>query len=406
MNVGTMLNRTYENAKLQELKDEQDRITYMKDRVFNSIGIFSKYTKIKLIILIVIAIIGLVLLKKYVIKNRLSTFMFITFSIFYFYYILLFGIAILSKRNPYNRIFTQQVNYLNSDNPVYNKIENSIPEISYPSSYFLERHDNPFDYINIHFDNHIYSNISYNSSLYKYKNSSSEKYKKYTEDEKLIEGYIKDEKEYLNNLTPLQKEVVISYQNTTSYPIFTKFLNKTKQLLNPNAAALEYPNFQFIYDMDPSIFDSNDLRVIMNKISKMLNDIIVKAPKTPTDLLVFRGTKDPYFMDQLTKEGDDYIYTNHSVMSTTFNFWVMTVENSPYMAADCCISIIHIPKGTTGVYLNKFGGIEANLAEFLLPIGSKLRLRGFTKNYIHGKNAYEWDYIPPTSTEYVELYKY
>jgi hypothetical protein len=66
--------------------------------------------------------------------------------------------------------------------------------------------------------------------------------------------------------------------------------------------------FYDLYDINPTMFKSKtSLRIIMNDLSKKLNDIILNTPSLPDDIVVYRGTQDPYMMNELVKEGNNYV---------------------------------------------------------------------------------------------------
>jgi hypothetical protein len=409
--------------EVQLTEKQQAKLNLSNSIIFKSI-------RIRLILTIVITILLLTLLKLFIIKQKVTTKVYTFLSIIITLIIYFVSFRYFIKHTPFNRIFMQEVKYLKPKDDMYIQINLSgVPNIKSDPDYYSKIFNPEFNKFNLNanlithinllleisVDNEFRDIDSINKNRANLKpdvvnrlDVIMQMIEQYKLNKTLINQFIINQETYLNSLTSLQREIIFSYQNAITYPVFTKFLNKNKYLINTDSSINEYPHFEFVYNEDPSIFESNDVRIIMNNIAKQLNDIIVKAPPTPVDLHVYRGTKDPYFLSQLSKEGDDYYFTNKSVMSTTFNFGIMSAPtiSTQYLSNNCCISIINIPKGTVGLYLDNYNDVGRELAEFLLPIGSKLKLVGYTKNYKFGRDTFEWNYIPPDSTEYVELYKY
>lgn len=112
-----------------------------------------------------------------------------------------------------------------------------------------------------------------------------------------------------------------------------------------------------------------------------LNNIINKAPRSTKDTIVYRGAE---AMDEKWKrlnKGDDLLFTQKGLISTSFNKDValdFIEDDSP-----CCLLVLRLPKNTKGLYISSqsaFSDLDED--ELLLPHGSRFRVsRRMTKQY-------------------------
>jgi len=168
----------------------------------------------------------------------------------------------------------------------------------------------------------------------------------------------------------------------------------------------------------------------MNYFSTLLNKVIYGAPRLPISLSVFRGSKDPYFLKELTlDENNVYTYKINTFLSTSLMPNIAAGLNQQFLdyRKQCCMSIINLPKDIHALfkYSSNSGlfGMPLEELEILLPPGGELKLVGYTPKYTEYEvgfddddnvfdttpeiDTYVWDYIPPKTDDYtIELYRY
>jgi len=245
-------------------------------------------------------------------------------------------------------------------------------------------------------------------------------------DKKLLENYFYDQKVYMNNMSERDK-ILLSTYTGHGYSLYNRFLRQEEDIVNGNIVPLEN-----LYRNDTSLFDIENPRKTMNNLSKELNQLILDAPSLPVQLTTFRGSVDPYYFNELevvtNERGEtEYIYTSPSFLSTALGLGRNTSLQSEFLNKDqtCCLSIIYLPKDTKGLYI-----YDNNETELLLPLYSRLKYLGEKQmsidelqNFINYQSlqypdlknilnrsstmtVYEWEYLPPISDTYVELYRY
>lgn len=108
----------------------------------------------------------------------------------------------------------------------------------------------------------------------------------------------------------------------------------------------------------------------MKNYATHLNNIIRKAPTSTKKTKVYRGAE---AMEQKWKNlesGDELLFTQKGLISTTFDINVALefIEED----SDCCLLILNLPKGTSGLYISSSSAFsELDEDELLLPHGSK-----------------------------------
>ncbi len=249
------------------------------------------------------------------------------------------------------------------------------------------------------------------------------------EEKKLVERFFYDQKNYLKNMSPVNKNIINTYIQE-AYTLYNRFLRKEKDIVDRNFTSDN--TLKDLYKLDKTLFDITNPRKTMNNLSKNLNQIILNAPKLPIQLATFRASVDPYYFNNLeavTNENGqtEYIYTSPGFLSTAFGLYRTTTFQPHFLNRDqtCCLSVIYLPKGTRGLYL--YNNYET---EFLLPLNSRLQYLGekqmtidelqtLTKyqslqypelsqvlNRSKTMTVYEWLYLPPLTDEYIELYRF
>jgi hypothetical protein len=245
------------------------------------------------------------------------------------------------------------------------------------------------------------------------------------EDLNKIKKYFEDQDIYINQLDE-EKETALNLYLDSTYPIFKNFLLKR---INP---IYEYPD---MLERAKNRFnlirkELKDPRLIMNKVSSILNQVIYNAPKLPIPLTVFRGTSsDPNFLQELRMDKNgNYIYDIKSFMSTSILHNVPAGLNHYFINLEtkCCMWIIYLPANIKALYIqkNELAPGAGEEFEMLLPVGGKLKLLEATKKYTKYDIAtddldkdvrlftpkidtYIWEYIPPDSNDYnIELFYY
>jgi hypothetical protein len=104
-----------------------------------------------------------------------------------------------------------------------------------------------------------------------------------------------------------------------------------------------------------------------------LNNIINKAPRSTTDTTVYRGAEAMEDKWKSMNKGDDLLFTQKGLISTSFNKQValdFIEDDSP-----CCLLVLRLPQNTKGLYISlesAFGDLEED--ELLLPHGSRFRI--------------------------------
>lgn len=100
------------------------------------------------------------------------------------------------------------------------------------------------------------------------------------------------------------------------------------------------------------------------QLGNILNEIIINAPKVPTDIIVFRGTRDKYFM----KEN---IYKNNLIKLDTFVSTSLNIVSALKFInkKEGCLNIISLKKGDKGLMMFIMGETE-----ILLPKNLELTL--------------------------------
>ncbi len=248
-------------------------------------------------------------------------------------------------------------------------------------------------------------------------------------DKKLLENYFYDQKVYMKNMSERNKLLLKTYIQE-AYTLYNRFLRQEKDIVDGNFTS-DY-TLKNLYKNDTSLFNLENPRKTMNNLSKELNQLILNAPRLPISLTTFRASTDPYYFNELeavtNEKGEtEYIYTSTGFLSTAIGFYRTTTLQTHFMNREqtCCISIIYLPKDTRGLYI-----YNNNETELLLPLYSRLKYLGEKQmtidelqkfinyqslQYPDLKNilnrsptitVYEWEYMPPVSDTYVELYRY
>ncbi len=242
-----------------------------------------------------------------------------------------------------------------------------------------------------------------------------------------IKEYIKEQDEYVKNLPENEKLMLQAYVSS-DYQVFNKFLSKRKPILNSILA--NGLDFEKIRKSDSKIINEMNPRILMNYFSTLLNKVIYGAPRLPISLSVFRGSKDPYFLKELTlDENNVYTYKINTFLSTSLMPNIAAGLNQQFLdyRTQCCMSIINLPKDIHALfkYSSNSGlfGMPLEELEILLPPGGELKLVGYTPKYTEYEvgfddddnvfdttpeiDTYVWDYIPPKNDDYtIELYRY
>ena len=259
------------------------------------------------------------------------------------------------------------------------------------------------------------------------KQSEYNRYKDYNKEEILelindyknkpfIKDYLNEQKKYISSLDNFDKKLMEIYKGQ-NFLFFTSFLNK----LPITDDLIVMDEFYDLYDINPTMFKSKtSLRIIMNDLSKKLNDIILNTPSLPDDIVVYRGTQDPYMMNELVKEGNNYVYNIKSFLSTSmienvaskYYFLNTYYVNGP---PTCCMNIIKLPKGIKAFYMYIGSKYKKSEQELILPIGGKLKLVSYLSSFKKFKtdssklttnklDTYIWEYMsPPKNYVYKEL---
>jgi hypothetical protein len=307
-------------------------------------------------------------------------------------------------KNDIIYILNQPIKYKDNSIPIYSSFdETKIPPIKNTfdqlrSPYFKINKDNKFEFI---------------------EDENSDNLNK-------IKTYFIQQDKYLNSLDGEQKAAVELYLDET-YKQFKNFLLKRQ---NP------IYDFTTMRDSKKNRFnlirkDLNDPRLIMNKVSTVLNEVIYNTPKLPIPLTVFRGTiSDPNFLQNLTLDKNGkYIYDIKSFMSTSILHNIpVGLDGTKFIdfKSGCCMWIIYLPANINALFIKKnkiASGADEEL-EILLPVGGKLKLLEATKKYTkydisyieEGEDlmkysplidTYIWEYIPPISDNYtIELFNW
>jgi hypothetical protein len=250
---------------------------------------------------------------------------------------------------------------------------------------------------------------------------------KYNDDISKIKTYIKDQDEYFKNLPQNEKAILQAYVSS-DYQVFNKFLSKRKPILRSFLA--NGLDFEKIRKANRNLINETNPRILMNYFSTLLNKIIYEAPRLPIPLTVFRGTQDPYFLNELTlDENNQYTYKINTFLSTSLMPNVAAGINQQFInyKTQCCMSIINLPKDTRGLFKYNsdagIGGFVMEELELLLPSGGELKLVGYTPKFTEYEVAFDdddnvfdktpeidtyvWDYIPPKNDDYtIELFEW
>lgn len=242
-----------------------------------------------------------------------------------------------------------------------------------------------------------------------------------------IKTYFNNQDRYITSLNKEQESALNLYLDET-YKLFKNFLLKRKNPIYDSTTMGDDRKDRFNLIRK----DEKDARLIMNKISTILNQVIYNAPKLPIPLTVFRGTiSDPNFLQNLTlDQNGNYIYDVKSFMSTSILHNIpVGLSGTRFVDFDsgCCMWIIYLPINTSALYIkkNKIALGAGEEYELLLPVGGKLKLLEVTKKYTKYDisyiseeekelikysppiDTYTWEYIPPQNDDYtIELFNY
>ena len=276
---------------------------------------------------------------------------------------------ILSKKINYKDNTPEQ--YVTFDETKVNSINKSVEELR--SSYYRINEENKLEFI----DEKTNNNTA------------------------IMKEYFNNQKEYIKNLNEFEKAALELYLGEY-YKMFKNFLMKR---MNP----LYFDDGGNIWDDKKLRFNlirqgEKDPRILMNKISTLLNKAILSSPVLPLPINVYRGTKsDPNFLQNLKLDKDgNYIYEIKSFMSTSIVENVPVGLNTEFIdnQTQCCMWVIHLPANTNALYIevNRIAFGAAEEYEMLLPVGGYLKLLGYTKKYTKYNKSYDYDYDPDTKT--------
>ena len=112
----------------------------------------------------------------------------------------------------------------------------------------------------------------------------------------------------------------------------------------------------------------------LKESANVLLNLITRISPSKKPITVYRGAEAMYSEWRNLKKGEELIFTNKGFISTTFN--IDTALNFIEDGDDCCLLILHLPKGTRGLYLNSmslFDDLDED--ELLLPHKSKFIIK-------------------------------
>ena len=158
------------------------------------------------------------------------------------------------------------------------------------------------------------------------------------------------------------------------------FIESSKLLLTPNELTLLE-----LYTGGESLWINNFLRdrkmdemtklqkQLMKKYSINLNNLIRKSPPSKKNTTVYRGAEAMDEKWKNLKPGEELLFTQKGIISTTFNKNVAIdfIEED----SNCCLLVLRLPKGTRGLYISDisaFSDLEED--ELLLPHGSMFKV--------------------------------
>ena len=113
-----------------------------------------------------------------------------------------------------------------------------------------------------------------------------------------------------------------------------------------------------------------------------LNKIIKKSPVSTKSTIVYRGGEAMQKSWRYLNKGDDLIFTNKGIISTSFN---KEIAIDFLEGSDCCLLVLYLPKGTKGLYIS-FNSLFNDEDELLLPHGSCFIITDRTETEHDGQN--------------------
>jgi len=104
-----------------------------------------------------------------------------------------------------------------------------------------------------------------------------------------------------------------------------------------------------------------------------LNNVINRSQLSTSTSKVYRGAEAIEDKWKNLKPGDDLLFTQKGLISTSFqkDVAISFIEDD----CDCCLLVLTLPKGTKGLYISSASGFsELEEDELLLPHGSKFQV--------------------------------
>ena len=118
---------------------------------------------------------------------------------------------------------------------------------------------------------------------------------------------------------------------------------------------------------------SNSQKDKLRNSSIHLNNVINRSHVSTSTTKVYRRAEAMEEKWKNLKPGDDLLFTQKGLISTTFqkDVAISFIEDD----CDCCLLVLTLPKGTKGLYISTASGFnELEEDELLLPHGSKFQV--------------------------------
>ncbi len=162
---------------------------------------------------------------------------------------------------------------------------------------------------------------------------------------------------YETIITKLSEYITINYYSLNNR---LKYLIEKDDILSQELSTIR----EFI-KMYTDMFSIEVYNQILYEIQRDINSIIENSPPLSANLTVYRGTEDPYFIN----EKDEYV--SPTIVSTSLHKSVAAEFINK--TSGCCLKRITLKKGITCLYIESITAVEGE-NEILLPSGVKFKM--------------------------------
>ena len=195
--------------------------------------------------------------------------------------------------------------------------------------------------------------------------------------------WIESQKNYINNMDQENKDIITLYTKNGDVVINMYYRN-----VNINEIIEYIKTHEDTFSDFIKTIDEDNVKHFLQEFGYKLNKLILNAPKTIVDIIVFRGNKNREHFDGLKNN----IYITKGILSTTLN-WYVAESYGDKSSGDNYINVIKIPKGYQCLYISEISEF-ASESEIILPNNSKLYIvqefkpKYFNADRFHGTNQF------------------